>query len=802
MSLKLTRTTRNLSTQNVIEPNLIAEVDGIPLLFGVRDVTVLPSFDEVPPLLFDDGIFFDTPRAAGNSRAYIDFKGATKNKQQILPDKGGAGSVASMQLRLINKDGELTELFSSGVNIDDIFGAEVKLFIGFQGGSHPEDSNELFRGVCTEITTDHGGIVIKISHPDQLKRQPLFDLITDRLTIPLDSVSTTINIGDTTPFTIPIDETNIESYVLIDEEIIKLSTNITATTFDDVLRGQLGSSLSDHDVNADVQSFYRLKGKPIDLSLRVMISGADDETQDILSFKKYGDIDINNAVFFEDNNIADELGIAIGDTITITGTALNDGVRTIIGFNTFEGGSYLLTDGAEFIYENMIGLATISSQFNTLPIGLSISPSKIDMDGTIKVKEEIDAGLPDIDIYIEDQIKNVKEWLEQEIYKPCAIYSVNRKGRISIKFTRPAIADEEIKIISPDNIEKKSITNIKLRRSFGKNFYNQVTYSFERNPIKDKYEANTFIVSADSLNRIKLGTKQLLHEANAFRDNGATRQAVARIGSRVLSRYQFGARYIDNVQVLWSTGYSIEVGDTVLVKDLKIADLEKNKQTFGNILMEVVNKELDIKNGVVKISLLDSNFGVDNRYATISPASKISSLKTSKSVKIIRSFGVNDIVERTKYESLIGGKFNIRSQDFSQSQTVTLADFNPSDESELTFEETITVPVDNTYIVEFASYDSLDDVQKLLHVSLAPNELVVSGSSEAVFDSSVTSLFVGAVIQVTRENFTAWSNEATILDITGNTVTVDKNLGFIPANGDIVGVIGFSSDLGGAYRLV
>jgi len=163
MALNLTQSTRNLSTQNVIEPNLILEIEGVngvngrPILFGVRSVLTIPIFDDDPVSLFDDGLFFDTPAPDKNSRDYIDFKGTTNNiTQQILPEKGGAGSVASMSVRLINRNNELTEYFKTGGVLTDIFGVEATLYIGFEGGEHPVDSNEIFKGVINDVTAEHG----------------------------------------------------------------------------------------------------------------------------------------------------------------------------------------------------------------------------------------------------------------------------------------------------------------------------------------------------------------------------------------------------------------------------------------------------------------------------------------------------------------------------------------------------------------------------------------------------------------------------------------------------------------------
>jgi hypothetical protein len=161
MSLKQTKTAKNLSSGQTIEPQLILEIDGIVgpdgsnLLFGTSDVILqLLKFDAIPPYQFDVGprlnefYQFDGGAISPNSRDYISWKQTTKSiKSQLLIEKGGAGSVQNFKVELINKGNELTPLFTSGNYIDDIFGQRCELYLNYIGGIHPADSALIFQGI-------------------------------------------------------------------------------------------------------------------------------------------------------------------------------------------------------------------------------------------------------------------------------------------------------------------------------------------------------------------------------------------------------------------------------------------------------------------------------------------------------------------------------------------------------------------------------------------------------------------------------------------------------------------------------
>ena len=512
--------------------------------------------------------------------------------------------------------------------------------------------------------------------------------------------------------------------------------------------------------------------------------------------------DISNAIWIQGVDLFNKYQIIEGDTLTSTG-AVNAGNnftdRNIIDVVNTDEGSYILIDGGELTLETGSSASiSITSQYNVYPIGLGMLPRDIDMNAVLETKNEIDLGLPEMAIDISDEI-NVKEFMERELAKPNALYFIPT-ARVSVKFTRPPLAGEKLVTLSPDNII--NISDLRIRRSFGKYFYNAITYKYEFNPVKDKYEQYKSRLNTDSIGRIGMGRKSLKIEANGFRAGGDVINIIDSISRRILSRYKFGARYISGVQVAWRNSNTIQIGDVINLDSIEIPDLETGSNVISNILFEVINKSMGIKDGKITLDLLETNFSGNDRFATTSPSSNIVSLQAANSILIEKSFGTSgSSKEKDKWEDYIGGKVRIHNEDYTSSQILTLTGFNPSNENEAQFVEVITISPTGM-VMDFAPYDICNAKQKLLHTFISPTIDVASGSTNFIFDvSSAANLFEEATIYVRRSNFTE-SIETTIINITGNTITVEDDLGFTPDSTDRVEGIGFNSDNGTFYRFV
>jgi hypothetical protein len=223
---------------------------------------------------------------------------------------------------LVDKNGEVSRAFVTSDEFGDLLSRNVNIYLALQNTSFPEDAVLIFQGIITNIAYKQGSILIKCSHPEELKRQDIYvrrdtelaSAIDDtQTTIPLLSVNGIINSGD-----------DLTSYVRIDDELIEVvDINTSTDELENAVRGALGTANVAHDDEAEVSTFYLLEGNSIDLALKLMLSGGPDfyAVLDVLSFVNIQDTLVANAIQFDSPNVAIDYGVSIGSLISITGAA-------------------------------------------------------------------------------------------------------------------------------------------------------------------------------------------------------------------------------------------------------------------------------------------------------------------------------------------------------------------------------------------------------------------------------------------------------------------------------------------------
>ena len=84
---------QNAVNQIAKEPNIILEIEGIPVIFGSQPTETLWRFDEGFEL-DTPGLRFDSTVPDPNARDFISIEGGTSKtiSQQVSPDKGGRSS--------------------------------------------------------------------------------------------------------------------------------------------------------------------------------------------------------------------------------------------------------------------------------------------------------------------------------------------------------------------------------------------------------------------------------------------------------------------------------------------------------------------------------------------------------------------------------------------------------------------------------------------------------------------------------------------------------------------------------------
>lgn len=812
MTFTATRKIQNLVRERVKTPQIILEIDGIPFIFGALPVEVDWFFDETPPREFDTtGLRFDAPIQAINSVDVISLDKTTKTfGQQVIPDKSGTSSIATMTIELVDKNEQVSEILNFKNYVNDILGRRATVYTSLKGDtSHPEDSLPVLQGFIDDYQVIQGSYLISVSHPGNLVRREFFVEYKSKITSGISASATTLNVLNTDNLVLSQDA--LTSYVRVDDEIMRVNSKGSSTI--NVTRGQLGSSATTHDSGADVSSNYRLVGDPIDIALKIYLSGSSNTTFGSYSVESFVSIGggglVPGAIVFSGINIKQQSGISIGDTINITGSSSNNGSYTIVDIvPSYEYGSYLIVDDPLTTEINSNGSCTFSSQFNTLPIGLGLTNNEIDVDQHLAIQNENPATFSNIDLLLTEQIEG-KEVIDRKIYYPQSLYSIPRNAKVSAKLVQPPLNTNNIVRLNETSLT--NVENIKVSRSTSKFFYNSIVYKFGKDRVFDKFTRGEIFINETSNNRIPVGAKQLTIEADSLPDNGNTENLVRRQSLRQLDRYKFGAQRITNVKPMYDQTYNLDVGDVVIFGStgLKLTDLNTGKRQFEERLVEVVNKQVNLTNGEISLELLETAYDLNARFGVISPSSIVGSGSTTTEIKLNLSYSSSVVYnyeyETEKWADYIGERLRVFNSTYSYDEVVTITGIKSTNRNFLIVSPALPSAPSSGYNIEIPEYEANEDLlYKSLFTYFNPQINITTSVSTTQFRCSTSFLFVGAVIYVSSPTYNRDSFEVEDVEITnisGTLVTVNKSLGFTPQVGDHVELVGFVSDEGAAYRI-
>ena len=812
--LELTKRASDLASQTRIEPQLILQIEGIDLLLGAVPVTVSLKYGSEGAKYGGTGLVYGGVIESPNSRDWIDIEGGgggstTKQiTQQLLQEQGGTSSVSNLQVKLINKDNALSDVFVPGVNIPDILGARAKVWLAFQGSAFPEDAIKIFDAIIGDSSYGAGFINLTVSSAEELKRQDIFTKLDTELTAAIDDVVTTIPVITTSGFIETADA--ITSYIRVEDELMEVIT-VNPTSFI-VTRGAQGTNAIAHDDETEAGSFYVYLARPLEGALKLMISGGD-EFYKTLNPNSIGLVDnepVANSIFFESSDLNRDYGIVSGDLVSVSGAANaenNFTDRTIIEvFTTESKRSYIVVDGAPLVTEGDGSACNFKSKYNVLNDGLAMNPVNVDIKEHERLIDVYSTSFPEYQVYMKDTVE-AKKFIDKEMYYSGNCFSIPRKGRASVGFTSPPLNIANTPKIDETNI--LNIDKIRIKRSVQKSFYNSIVHRYTQQLLDDKFLSTQITASADSVARIKnIKNRPLNIESTGLRNTPETLVIIDRMQNRLIERYKFGAKSIKGIKVLYSVGFNLEVGDIVAFggPDTKIIDPDTG-QFIDTKLMEITNKSLAYIGGSVTIDLLDTGFQIDARFGTVSGSSLIDSTATTTAIPLKRSFTTSIARDETfKWVDFVGSKIRVVDEDFTFNEETTIVEISATLPDTLIVSPALSVAPSEDYIVEIALLDdsSADAMltAKNTHCFLNPTVDVASGASDLIFDvTDASDLLEGQTIKVHNDDFSNDSDDVLIDDITGTTITVSKSLGFTPAIGDFVELIGFL-DGTEPYRIV
>lgn len=804
MSLQLSVTAQALINEIGINPQIILEVEGLDLIFGAMPVLKVARWDDdSPEAIWDGGATWDGKFSDARSRDWISLDETTTNiTQQIAPDKGSTSSISTVNIAIIDKNGEVSKAIAFD-NIADILGRKATFSIGFAQGAHPEDSNPIFRGVVVDFFSEAGKIMISLASPESIKRQLFLEKFQTETTSALTNIQTTIPVASTAGIYPAQDALN--SYVRIDDELMKIVSIDSATQLT-VLRGQLNTIANPHDDEASVETFYTLIGKPLDLALKVMLSSEGNAY--FTSLDEPGSIEfispiesIPNAIIFDYYNIQEKTGLTVGDSIQLDSPS-NTGTYTIDFFGQLEnGGSYIVVNETLNSEVEYTGTFKYRSKYNTLSTGLGMLTSEVDVEQFELIDVQYGNNFVNYEIYIKDSVDNAKDFIDSQIFFPQGLYSIPRKARSSVKFVAPPFSADIVPYISTDNILNAS--RIKQRRSIHKYHYNTFVYRYNVDSIDDKYLTGKVIISADSINRIPIGKKQLRIESDGLRNTPDTANMINNIGQRQLDRYQYAPTYFDDIEVNYKTGYALEVGDVVPFGglDLQVTDLQSGNRGTKFELFEIINKSLNVKNGNIKLSLVSTAFDISSRYAVVGLSSVLGSGSSVSRIKIERFLDTEEYAQESdKWLDYEGQIVAVRSPDYSYYHEVELKGVDPADNGYLLLEENLPSPPLEGYIVEPADYKDEEALNERFKIEFAHfnSQVAITNpiSQTVLVVDDATKLRVGSFIVINSSDYSrdSFGKKLKIDSIVGNQITLDQSTGFLPLIGDLVNNSNYQDD--------
>lgn len=183
MATELTTIAQIKSDEVIQNPQLVLQIEGVDTVFGIGEVKKYVRVGD-PGLLIGDSWKIGGYNPYENQLDVINLDGSSNTiTQQLLQDRGGTSSVSSVQIALVDKNGQMTELITPGVVVEDILGRKANVYLGYQETAWPQDFVRIFSGVIDEVV---GGtsIVLNIAHPEQKKRVEIFQKVTTELTAP------------------------------------------------------------------------------------------------------------------------------------------------------------------------------------------------------------------------------------------------------------------------------------------------------------------------------------------------------------------------------------------------------------------------------------------------------------------------------------------------------------------------------------------------------------------------------------------------------------------------------------------
>ena len=815
----------SVNNQQSKQVNIVVSIEGVPEYFVFMDLYTRVRYGD-PDLVYGmPGLIYGGLKRVSNTLDYLTLDGSLSITQRLEVEQGRS-SVSTFTVVLIDKDNYITSLCAPGVAIDELLGnKQVRIFMGFQNTSFPEDYFTVFRGSVAGTIIQGPKVTLQLADANQDKRSTIFDIGATKTTAAITDTDTTVPVVSTNLFYKPIVGPNLSVYPLartlikVEDEFMRYDsftdTSIHISQRNAAPFSYTATGAVAHDIDATVTPAIELGPEnAITMALMIMLSGWNGPWTTGESIRALG---TSLSPFNTARNIlllpsikdsVEDYGLVTGDYIYVVGSgAGNDGTYTVVSTDSDFAG---LPNRIIYLDRNLTpepstsATFSIRSKYDVLPTAcaLGLKPIQVDVATHEYIRDNYLNGTEvNFAFTMLDKI-SAKEFIEQNLFFPLGCYSLTRFGRLSIGYTRPPVLIYD-KLVTLDETNVTNPNNIIWTRALNnRRFYNQITFNYDYDSTNDAFTSVTQFLDTDSLNKIGQASSMSIDAKGASTAQGA--QSLAEnTARRMLERFK-NAAYEVQIEASFGAGVLIEAGDIVCVKDngnLQIPSVYTGQRNIGETLFEVVDRALDIKSGTTKLKLLSGIFDSrSDRYGVIGPSSRITSATTTR----ITVSGLN---ESDKWTDHIDQPVRIYSIDFTYYHETVLRGFDPENQNIFLVDELPVAPSAGFWfdIPKYASTDNKEDMQlyKALYGFLSKVSLVTSGVSSTSFNVSDTeSILPGSLIEVHKIDYTVDSgdNGNTVDTVAGSLVTVKKDLGHTPVSGEQVDLLGFP-DTQPTYRI-
>lgn len=751
-------------------------------------------------------------------RNLLSLEGGSLTISQRLEPEQGRGSISTISMSFIDKDGYMTRACASGPIVDEILGKQVRVWIGYKETAFPEDYFVVWRGRVGQVNFDPAKCTIQFVDPNVVRRQQIFFTSQTTLASDIDNSTTTIPVVDNSAFYSKIlgpdgvsYDQDVKLFIKIDDEYMQYqqtgheSDGSITNQFQHVLRGNTADAHPDvplvtpqapaaHTAGTTVDSFLQISGNCMEMALKIMMSGWGGP---FLSDQAIVSLDSNKITVPAGIDAVRDLGITMDDWFTISGDAVsgNNQSGQVTGFEDLAGQTNrVILTNKTFAFSNPSpAMLAVRSQYDVWPLacGSRLPGWEVDVAQFQYYANTYLIGSINSYRFLISASDAGKTFIENQILLPVGAYSLTRQGKISVGLTKPPIADQRTQTLDISNVVNPQ--SIQVQRGVNnRKFFNEIDWTYDYDDGGSQNSTSSSIDS-DSLNIIGISSV-LPITANGGRTDLGFADLIADRDTLLLNRYKRGSVLI-NIQTTIGVGNQIEVGDVIVINDsgeLKIPNFSNGERNIGIQLYEVINRTLDFASATTSLQVEGGTGAeVTDRYATISPSSQVTGDSTSSQLIIEDSYGaLFPGQEYLKWQAYVGLDVRVHDANYTNVGTTTFTGFDPSNSFAMNLSPALGFTPSSGYIVDICQYPTSSDptdqlMYKVIHAFLDPTTAVTSGVDHFSFNVGVgdESRFVaGFPVLVHNTNYSTVSPETTIVSIVGTLVTVADDLGFTPDN--------------------